>query len=174
VAAMVTKVFSIVRELNPVKANMNSKILVSIFYSLILISLASVSCVSSNFTPPEYRDISTDELIEANINEVYQAYIDDESAANDKYKGKRLLFSNVTVDLVKSYFLNAREGDVCIVVGGLKFKPRYNSEVDSVFPDFKIDIAGKCQGMILGQVYITDCWFKVTEGDTSGFTPDVY
>ena len=156
------------------KVNIYSNLLVLALCISMLLLFVSVSCTINTFTPPEYTDISTDTLTEADIDEIYQAYTDDEQAANAKYKGKRLLFSNVTVDLVRSYFLNARESDVCIVAGGVKFKPRYNTKVDSVFPDFEIEITGKCQGMIFGQIYITDCWFKVTKGDAGGVTPDVY
>ena len=107
---------------------------------------------------------------ELSIEQVYNDYMADAEEAEARYNGERFLFTGLVVDDVESYFLNSRAFDISIMVGNVKFKPRYEHELDKIFPGFIIDVIGVPQSLLLGRILIvTDCLVFVVKGN--GYQP---
>jgi hypothetical protein len=78
--------------------------------------------------------------------------------AKEKYEGKRFLFEGLEVDRVEN-------SDKSIMVGNVKLKPRYEIDLDQIFPGFIIDVAGVPQSLFLDRILIVnDCWVFIVEG----------
>ncbi len=103
--------------------------------------------------------------LELSAEMVYNDYMTNAREAEVKYSGERFLFTGLVVDRVESYFLNSRAFDISIMVGNVKFKPRYESDFDQIFPGFVIDVTGVPQSLLLDRILIvTDCLVYVIEG----------
>lgn len=102
---------------------------------------------------------------ELSTERVYDDYMANAKEAEVKYSGERFIFKGLVVDDVESYFLNSRAFDISIMVGNVKFKPRYESDFDQIFPGFVIDVTGVPQSLLLDRILIvTDCLVYVVEG----------
>ncbi|UCE98366.1 MAG: hypothetical protein JSV74_03335 [Dehalococcoidia bacterium] len=107
---------------------------------------------------------------ELSIDEVYSDYMKDSEAAEMKYSGKRFLFSGVVIDSVESYYLNSRASDISLMVDNIKFKPRFEYDLDPIFPGFVVDITGVPRSLLLDHILIvSDCLVFVVEG--GDYTP---
>lgn len=108
--------------------------------------------------------------VELSLEKVYSDYMADAKEAEARYSGERFLFTGLVVDDVESYFLNSRAFDISIMVGNVKFKPRYEHELDKILPGFIIDVTGVPQSLLLNRILIvTDCLVFVVEGN--GYQP---
>jgi len=102
---------------------------------------------------------------ELSLEKVYNDYMADVKEAEAKYSVERFLFKGLVVDYVESYFLNSRAFDISIMVGNVKFKPRYEYDFDQIFPGFVIDVTGVPQSLFVNRILIvTDCLVYVVEG----------
>ncbi len=109
-------------------------------------------------------------LPELSTDKVYNDYMTNAEAAEMKYSGKRFLFTGIVIDSVESYYLNSRASDISIMVDNIKFKPRFEYDLDPIFPGFIVDITGVPQSLLLDRILIvTDCLVFVVEG--GDYTP---
>jgi len=112
--------------------------------------------------------------LEVTIDQIYAEYMADEAAAEDKYKGERLLFYGITVEEVGSY-IDPDEGlfmyNTYIIVDSVKFFPKYTDYLDNVRDGFVVDIVGECRGLLWPinsmepLLSINDCWINTIEGE---------
>ncbi len=102
---------------------------------------------------------------ELSLGKVYNDYMADDKEAEARYSGERFLFTGLVVDYIESYFLNSRAFDISIMVGNVKFKPRYESDFDQIFPGFVIDVTGVPRSLFVDRILIvTDCLVYIVEG----------
>jgi hypothetical protein len=104
--------------------------------------------------------------VEVTVDQLYQEYMTDETAAKAKYKGKRLLFTNVEVEEINRISVNSATPPINYIVNhSVEFLPRYATDFDYILVGFVVDIVGDCQGLSWGRVLINDCWINIVEGD---------
>ena len=102
---------------------------------------------------------------ELSLGKVYNDYMADAEEAEARYMGQRFLFKGLVVDQVRSFFLNVIAMDISIMVDNVKFKPRYESDLDQIGPGFVIDVTGVPQSLLLDRILIvTDCLVYIVEG----------
>jgi len=128
-------------------------------------------CQSEEQDTPVYVPIESLPL-EITIDQLYADYMADEAAANDKYRGERLLFYGITIDEVSTII--GPEGLVRynehIIANGVQFIPRYTSDLDDVGVGFVLDIVGECRGFIWPisssepLLLMSECWVNTIEG----------
>ncbi len=118
---------------------------------------AEVPTMSELEDPPEEIDVET----------LYSYYITDEETAGSIYKGKRFLFTNITVEKIESVVLDPKHaGDTYIMYDSVKFRAQYPNDLDYYKEGFIVEVVGEVQGMQYGDILvIKNCWFKVIEGD---------
>jgi len=138
----------------------------------LLISLIGVTgCTNteSDFVFTEFEEPPLKPPIEVTVDQLYEDYMTDPAAADDKYKRERLCFYEVEVEkvvdriysgdrYVKEYFIN----------GNVKFVLRSASMMQNVKPGYVLNIVGECQGlqgMPREIVAIYDCWVESVIGD---------
>ena len=103
--------------------------------------------------------------VEISIEKVYDDYMVDAEEAEARYMGQRFLFKGLVVDKVRSFRLNMIPMDISIMVGNVKFKPRYESDLDQIGPGFVIDVTGVPRSLLLDRILIvTDCLVYIVEG----------
>jgi hypothetical protein len=133
---------------------------------------------SDSVALPTYEPIPPSPL-EVTIDQLYSDYKGDELAAGNKYKGQRLLFSEVVIEEVSSFLENPDpqigEGfvfkkdpgniDIYIKNGSVKFRPRDTWEIFSLRVGNTVDIVGKAMGLVSDILVIEDCWIEVTGGE---------
>jgi hypothetical protein len=130
-------------------------------------------CQNDDHFVPVYTSIGV-VPVEVTIDQIYTEYVTDEVTANEKYEGKRLLFSGIKVEEVSS-ILNWGNNERFmynshIRTGNVKFIPRYTLHLDNVMEGFVVDIVGECIGLTQPDyreplLLISDCWINIVEGD---------
>ncbi len=110
--------------------------------------------------------------IEVTIDQLYQEYLTDEAAANARYEGKRLLFTNVVVERLDHFATDpsANVPNIYIVNDSVEFRPRYWywADVATIREGFVVDIVGTPRGLFgIEQQYLVveDCRIFIIEGD---------
>jgi len=148
-----------------------------VFSTVIILSglFIMAGCQNKGQDTPVYIPIESLPL-EITIDQLYADYMADEAAADDKYKGERLLFYGITVEKVNSV-INWGNNEVFMynshfITGSVKFNPKYTVYLDNVWDGFVVDIVGECKGLILPinsvepLLQISDCWINIVEGDS--------
>jgi len=98
-------------------------------------------------------------------------YSNDAAASDLKYKGLRLLFTNITVDDVsQQYFIPTYSGGKTMFTmyftsGSIRFKLKDFNLMQSVEKGYILNIVGQCQGLNQGFVIIDDCWVQSIVGE---------
>ena len=126
---------------------------------------------------PEYEGIGPPP-IEVTVDQLFSEYMTDETSADAKYKGERLLFYEVEVERVlgeEGYFA-VGFGEEWIFVkdffvsGSVKFGLRDDGIMQNIEERFVLNVVGECYGLLEGFVYIEDCWVESIVGSlgTSG------
>ena len=114
--------------------------------------------------------------VEATIEQLLSDYTSDEAAADIKYGGKRLLFSNVEVESLTILFQDsANDPIIYIVSGDIEFRPKFHLDTTFVREGFVVDIIGEVYGwfgVVDRYLVVEDCWVKIIEGD-AGSTLDL-
>lgn len=107
--------------------------------------------------------------IEVTIDQIYEEYITDEAAANAKYQGKRLSFTNVEVEKIRSKFADSSQDPLIFIVNNyVEFRPRYITDTVFVREGYVVDIVGEARGVFgIGYSYliVENCWVKIVEGE---------
>lgn len=107
--------------------------------------------------------------IEVTIDQLYEEYMTDEAAANAKYKGKRLLFTNVEVEEINSISVDSANPPINYIVNhSVEFRPRYTKYTALVREGFVVDIVGEVRGVFGMEHYylvVENCWINIVEGD---------
>ena len=152
-----------------------NKIVITITVIILLALFVLTGCQSKEQIVPVYKPIEAPPL-EVTLDQVKSDYISDEAAANIKYGGKRLLFSNIEVESIKVN--NMDDYDIPIVHirnNGVEFKPKFESDTTFIREGFIVDIIGEVDGLFgVANRYLVvkDCWVKVIEGD-AGLASDL-
>lgn len=152
--------------------------IVSTTLILLLSSLIVLTgCARYELFVPEYQRFSPppDEIT---IERLLSDYMTDQVAADAKYKGERLLFSEVEVEQVlgDDVFIEIGlwEREIFVktffVIGSVKFGLRDSVIMQNIEERFVLNVVGECRGLLEGFVYIEDCWVESIVGDlgTSG------
>jgi hypothetical protein len=120
---------------------------------------------------PEYEGIGPPP-IEVTVDQLFSEYMTDETSADAKYKGERLLFYEVEVEQVLGE-------DVCIdigrgewvyekfffISGSVQFGLRDFGIMQNMEEGFVLNVVGVCYGLLEGFVFIEDCWVESIVGD---------
>ena len=119
-----------------------------------LISVTGCTNTESNIAIVDYEELSLKPPIELTIGQLYEDYMTDPIAANDKYKGKRLVFYEVEVEEVVGYLQ-------CFITDNVKFVLRSVSKMQKVEPGNVLNLVGECIGFEntpTEVIAIEDCW----------------
>ncbi len=134
---------------------------------------AGSSIVVPTFTEPKLPPI------EITVEQLYQEYIANETAADAKYKGERLLFNEVGVEeVVSQAFYDGRAVEdreiinLYFITGLVKFKPQNFGIMQNIEEGYVLNIVGECRGLSKGFVIINDCWVESVIGDISTLVPE--
>jgi hypothetical protein len=152
----------------------NIKVIVS-FIFLLSALLVLIGCARAELFVPEYTGFTPppDEITTEQLLSDYRA---DEVAADDKYKGKRFLFTDIVVEGLTVFIVDpATDPNIYIVNNSVEFRPKFNVDTALVREDFVVDILGSVRGLFGTDnsfVIVEDCWIGVTEGDVGGDIPD--
>ena len=132
---------------------------------ILFVSLLAFGGCRQSITLPLTPTLFKPPPTELSIEKIYNDYIADAGEAEAEYSGERFLFTGLVVDDVESYLLNSRAFDISITVGNIKFKPRYESDFDQIFPGFVIEVTGVPQSLFLDRILIiNDCLVYIIEG----------
>jgi hypothetical protein len=126
---------------------------------------------------PDFEDLDEPLPIEVTVEQLYQEYLADEAAANAKYEGQRLLFTNVEVEDINAHNVDpsAEVRNVYLVNSFVEFRPRYMIDVALVQVGFVVDIVGTPRGIFgIDQQYLVvdDASVFIVESD-AGVASDV-
>ncbi|MFC1865570.1 hypothetical protein ACFLYB_02510 [Chloroflexota bacterium] len=145
--------------------------------TIIILSALFVStgCQTDEQITPVYVPVAAPP-VEATIDQVLSDYTSDEVAADIKYGGKRLLFTNleitkVNVNLIEDYSIPI----VHIVSNGVEFRPKFDIDTNFVREGFIVDIIGEVYGwygVVDRYLVVENCWVKIIEGE-AGYTSDM-
>ncbi len=116
--------------------------------------------------------------VEVTVDQLYQEYMADETAADAKYKGERLLLNEVAVEeVVSQTFISGGSSstlNLYFMNGLVRFKLRDLRIMQNIEAGYVLNIVGECMG--LQKVYamakeyviyvgIEDCWVESVIGD---------
>ena len=89
--------------------------------------------------------------------ELYNAYQENEVAADQKYKGKKILLTGEVSSIDKDAFDNAIVifGDGSVL--GLRCEMKDENSAAKVKKGYQYSVIGECSGMILGSVGLDNC-----------------
>ncbi|UCE97895.1 MAG: hypothetical protein JSV74_00740 [Dehalococcoidia bacterium] len=147
-------------------------IIIALMLSLCLIGMSA--CQHQQSFVPAYQTIGMPPQ-EADIEQLITDYLTDQATADAKYKGKKLLFSGITVEeIVNNINTYPPPLDVYIFHDLAKFTPRYLTDFDYIGEGFVVDLVGVCQGWQFSRVLIDDCWVGVVVGDVASLTTPEY
>jgi len=139
---------------------------------ILSVSIVFYGCQNNSQVIPVYNPISKTPL-EVTIDQIYTEYMANETAADDKYYGERLLFYGVTVEEVGHLFNWGNNevyfGITHFITDNIQFNPRYTVDLDNLNEGFVVDVVGECKGLkhsFFGDpiLQIDDCWIKIIEG----------
>jgi len=151
------------------------KIVVFIFFLFLACLIFVSGCERYEFFVPEYRNFTKppDEIV---VEQLLADYVTDEVAADAKYKGKRLLFTNIKVEALNVNIVDsASDPDISIINYYIEFRLRFNEDTPLIKEGFILDIIGDVRGLIgMGNRYVVvdNCWINIVEGDMEGDIPD--
>ena len=125
-------------------------------------------CQSDEPVIPVYHAVGAPP-VEVTIEQLLSDYTSDEAAADIKYGGKRLLFTNVEVQSLNIIFIDsANDPIIHIVNSDIEFRPRFDIDTTFVREGFIVDIIGEVFGwfgVVDRYLVVEDCWVKIIEGD---------
>ena len=113
----------------------------------------------------------------------------DETAADAKYKGERLLFNEVEVEEVDSHLVHVGGGEEVrlkyfFIIGFVQFYLRDFDIMQNIEVGYVLNIVGECRGLVSGLwwysdgeplLLVNDCWVESVIGDiTTGGEIDIY
>lgn len=145
--------------------------------SLVPIAILAIALFGFNGCTGNYEDITPPIIlsiqpppIEVTVEQLSSDYTSDEAAADAKYKGKRLLFTEVEVEEVFGRDYTDNHGHITFVqeyfmTGPIKFKLRDFGIMQNIEEDYVLNVVGECRGLLQGFVYIEDCWVESVVGD---------
>lgn len=152
-----------------------------VIIGILAISLMSLSgCAKPTYFIPEFV-YPGPPPIEVTIDQIYADYMVDEAAAYAKYKGERLLFTEVEVEELGGYYVYIGMGMEVFVktfftAGHVKFELRGEDLgiMQNIEQGYVLNIVGECQGLvskvwnIIGGeplLFVNDCWVGSVVGD---------
>ncbi len=131
--------------------------------SLAFMTVFSAAC-QEDFKPPPPIAIEAAPYA-VSFDDLESAYKSDAAAADTLYKGKRISFKGLIVEKV-SRQTNTNFEDF-LMVGDLKFKPKYYGALDMITEGTVVDVVGECHGLMYGYVMFRDCWINIVGGPTT-------
>ena len=150
--------------------------LLLLFCASIIIIIAIIFVDISNDPNPKlvypfsYQPMKLESApIEVSCDELYNEYLNDEKAADKKYKNKRLLFSNMEVTDITTY--NTLSGGEllpfisCFSSNDIKFQLSNPYIMQSVEVGYILNLVGDCRGLSQDHIFIWDCWAESVSGD---------
>jgi len=154
-----------------------------VIIGVLVIGLICLSGCTGNaengFTVPTFTEPGPPP-IEVTVEQLYAEYMADETAADAKYKWKRLLFTEVDVEEVVGRIHVDQHGDPTFlneyfVSGHIKFIELRDFFVvmQNIKAGYVLNIVGDCRGLNQGFVYISDCWVESVIGDLGKGGPGV-
>jgi hypothetical protein len=142
-----------------------------IIIGLLLIGVVSLTgCTSTAATPPEFTTpVAPLPLppIEVTVDQLSSEYALDEAAADAKYKGEKLLFSEVEIEKVITWGIEPFDfpENIYIMAGSVIFRLRDYDVLQKIEEGYVLNIVGKCKGKLDGNIYISNSWVESVVGD---------
>ncbi|MFC1865524.1 hypothetical protein ACFLYB_02275 [Chloroflexota bacterium] len=125
-------------------------------------------CQSDEPVIPVYHAVGAPP-VEVTIEQLLSDYTSDEVAADIKYKGKRLLFSDVEVESLTIIFIDSANDPILYIVNSdIEFRPKYDIDTTFVREGFVVDMIGEVYGwfgLVDRYLVVENCWVKIIEGD---------
>jgi hypothetical protein len=147
------------------------RIIIAALGVLCFVLIALPGCADKSFTPPCVLS-----LLPAPTNIIPESlatdYFNEPEKSSIEYSGRRFNFGALRVESVSKTTHPLRLLEDFILVGNIKFRPRYSSDMDHIIEGTVLEIIGTVQGLQYGYVLVTDCWFSVVSGE--GVTPGSY
>ena len=150
-----------------------------IIIGLLLIGVVSLTgCTSTAATPPEFTaPVAPLPLppIEVTIDQLSSEYALDEAAADAKYKGKKLLFSEINIENVVTVGVGPRNipENLYITAGSVIFRLSDYDILQKIEEGYVLNIIGKCKGKLGGSIYISNSWVESVVGDIGEVSQDI-
>jgi hypothetical protein len=143
-----------------------------IFIILAFSMTAITGCQESVFTAPLASSIELPAPVYITPEALAADFFTDPEKANTEYKDKRFYFGMVQTDTVSKTSHPMRLYEDFVMVGNIKYKPRYANDMDYIVEGTILEITGIVRGLQFGYVLVNDCWFHVISG--GGVTPGSY
>ena len=137
---------------------------------LLALILGLTACSNSAATTPEYRNFSPPPIT-VTVEQLWADYTSDAAAADARYKGNMLLFSEVEVEQVVGRDYTDRHGEIqylkeSLVAGSVKFELRDFNLQQNIEAGFVLNnVVGECHGLLGGFVVIRDSSVDSTQPD---------
>lgn len=146
-----------------------------------LLSIGAVSlpgCTSTAATPPKFTaPVAPLPLppMEVTVDQLSSDYELDEAAADAKYKGKKLLFSEVEIEKVITWGIEPFDfpENIYIMAGSVIFRLRDYDVLQKIEEGYVLNIIGKCKGKLGGNIYISNSWVESVVGDIGKGSQDI-
>ena len=149
--------------------------MVTVTFIILSVVLVFTGCQSDEQINPVYTPVAAPP-VEATLGQVLSDYISDEVAANTKYEGRRLLFTNLEIEKVKVNLIEDYSIPIVhIVSNGVEFRPKFDIDTSFVREGFIVDIIGEVYGwygVVDRYLVVENCWIKIIEGE-AGHTSDL-
>ncbi|MBN1369455.1 MAG: hypothetical protein JW954_04385 [Dehalococcoidaceae bacterium] len=129
---------------------------------LLAVVFSFTSCALTVYPVPVYQ--SAPQILP--LEKLLSDYAADPVAAAVRYKGKTFLFPGIEAENVLSNYINSRAtlNELFLQNGSVRFRPKYIYSLDSIGPDFVVDVVGDVQGWIQGYFYIDNCSYAIVKG----------
>lgn len=158
-----------------------SPIVLFIFFLLLSIPVVITGCTKDEISVPEFTPPATPPQ-EVKIEHLLLDYMEDEVAADAKYKGKRIWLNDIEVeDVVTKFFAVRREGfgNTNLYVEyflslGCKFTLKDFELMQNVQVGYILNLVGNCDGLFDGLIVINDCWAESVFGDLNTPVEGIY
>lgn len=132
-----------------------------------LIGTTGCSNTKGNIVLADYEELSLKPPIELTTDQLYEEYMADPIAADDKYKWERLCFYEVEVEEIVGHLQY-------FITGNVKFVLQSSSKMQNVEPGNVLNLVGECRGFenTPGEVVaIRGCWAEGVNCDLGEAEP---
>jgi hypothetical protein len=138
-------------------------------------------CARAAFDNPPALELEAAPLA-VGAEELQADYSFDAETADLIYKDRPVTLRGLKIENVQAWFYSGSgyafsvptyikgPQDYFITAGKIKMIPRDPAYLVGAAPGSIVDIVGRCQGLINGEIVIAECWVKITGGviDTGG------
>ncbi|RJO61621.1 MAG: hypothetical protein C4542_06025 [Dehalococcoidia bacterium] len=103
-----------------------------------------------------------------NVSQMRGDYASDVKAADARYAGQQFYFGQLKVTEVSKALYPLRATEEYVLVGNVKFKPRYASDLWDIGEGTLIEVTGQVQGYLWNYIVVQDCLIRIVSGASTG------